>query len=210
MGYYRSSHHHTYMPSGTDLLRNVKPNMKSTYKAAKIRTGLCACLIPVGFILFVTGGFMGVSSFNPGFPPGVLIGFFMFGAGGFLTVFSSISIAKLKHLIGLIDEIQGHDKVSLESLSLHGTIGKSSLMLIIKKLINTGNLNEYELIGESGVAKKSIQARENDFTSTTSTATATASAWAENTPPPPKRCPNCGASVTEKNERTCRFCNSRL
>ena len=191
--------------SGNDLLDLVKPNIEAAHKRVSKKAVTFGALIPVCMVCFMAGlplGFMVSWAFIALTP----IGFFGFGFCGIMIGVSGSKTFKYKLLVTLKNEIMWNDKISINSLSLSHAVGTSSVIMLVKKMIDTGNLDGYEVIGQVGVAKRSVMARESDF----------AGAPAE-----PVRvvvdgvrrqlynCPNCGNAITS-GERFCDHCGTRL
>lgn len=193
------------------LVESIKPNVNASHNSAKAKRNLFAVLIPVCMILFMGGFSLAFEIKEPFDPPNFafllfgILGFIGFPICGVLMGFFSIKAAKFQIIITLKNEIEAHEKTKLDDLSLSGYIGKNSVVLVINKLIKTGNLVGYEVIGNVGVAKTELRAKERDFV-TPSTGGYTAPV--ENTRR--FKCPNCGAAITEKTGKFCTFCGTRL
>lgn len=191
------------------LVGCITPNIDGAYSAVKAKRNLLIALIPVCMILFMGGGILfGVTGggFGPNFAmlPLVFLGFIGFGVCSTLQGVFHLKLARLQLIVDLKHEIEARDKTNLNDLSLSSYIGKNSIIIIIKKLIDTNNLTGYEIIGSMGVAKTELRAKERDFI-----ALSAERIMAENMT---RRfnCPNCGAAITKDTDKFCEFCGTRL
>jgi len=200
------AHRAPYVPVAGDLIKLVTPNIHA--KNAKTKTAFAFAIagIPICMVLFMLGGALsGVISF--GFMALTLIGFVGFGICGMVLNVLHLKKEKYKHLIILLDEIKMNDKSIIDNLSITRTIGKNSVIGIIRKLIETKNLEDYEIIGDIGVAQKSLQARVSDFAVVVNKQVIMT---AQQEPQRPPRCSSCGAAVKQDSGRFCAFCGTKL
>ena len=219
--------------SGEALLGQVVPELVSAYAKTKkllarrlvflLLSGVCAV---VGLVLLITTGTStpregwehfwevfddGPEDFSPNlsFLPMVIVGVVL--AIVFLAGISRLAVKsnKLKTLATLTNEIKGHDKVSIEDLSISKTnlhVGNSGIVLIVKKLIETGNLAGYEVIGSVGIAKVSLHATDIDFLPPSEAV----NAMVNNVRKRASKCPGCGAPLNKSTGSFCVYCGSRL
>jgi len=187
-----------------NLAARVRPNMESVNRRATRRIVLSLLLIPLAIGVLVTGIVMSVNSDTFGPSPLIFVGmgciFFSFVLA---SVMGALKIAPSK-IVTLMNEVRANEKVALDSLSLSAFAGPAQVSLVVKRLIETGNLSGYELIGDVGVARTSIMARESDF---------------ESTPRPQRRnnrnqggfleCRECGEDVIA-NSSFCNHCGEML
>jgi len=223
MRHYHHHHHrhwneghqiHGQAVSGQALLRRVVPNLNALrrrYIMISMFLGLVALglvgLAILGFTVFARPfGFSGDMT-QPNFAivvPGMFGAVIMFGIA---FGYGGSRIFKINRLFEAINEIEGRDKVTIENLSLANFVGVAATTAIIEKLIATGNLKGYEVIGEVGVARVGMRFTEADFgrqVKVVKEVTATA-------PQPRKtRCDSCGAAVTGRSGRFCDFCGTKL
>ena len=161
-----------------------------------------------------------------------VVGFFVFLV---LAIVLAVRVHRLCALRTLVREISSVDKVAFDNLSIRRSVyslSNATTAAVVKKLIDTRNLDGYEVIGELGVAKISFHARESDFPKPQSAVANTANAIGKavgnitreftsgfnNTPAPQKeeakpknhRCPSCGSAITTASNRFCEFCRTRL
>lgn len=217
---YHSTSNHGMVGIGNvgALVESIKPDINSTYNSAKNLRTLFIALIPVCMILFMGGGMllgMTGSDFGPNLAmlPILFLGFFGFGACGALTGVFANKAAKLKLVIDLKNEIEARDKTNLDDLSLSSYVGKNSVILIINKLIETGNLKGYEVVGDVGVARTELRAKERDFVSKAvvdALQVANENMRSAQNTQKRYRCPGCGAPITEQTGKFCTFCGVRL
>ena len=193
--------------NGETLLRRVKPNIVRLYHRYMVLGIISGVGIAGSVAMFMGGGMAGMGNFDAGsfgFSPLVYVGFAGIAICSMLmSLFFTLAYHK-KILKDLLMEIKGHEKVSIENLSLQH-VGRGSLLLIIKKLISTGNLHGYEVVGEVGVARTDIGARVSDFMVGGRVAAAPQSSR-----PKKNKCDSCGANVTESTGDFCKFCGTRL
>ena len=122
-----------------------------------------------------------------------------------VILFTSV---KIDTSVKLMNEIKKTDKRRLDALFAYHSLGKTQMIAIINKLIETKNLEGYEVIGDVGIAKTELHAAESDF---------------EVAPPVytqviiqqplekrPNNCPNCGAAIKEDSGKFCPFCGTRV
>lgn len=242
---------------GDKLHKSIVPNITTVYSRAKRRSGvlglllgICFIVMIVSIILFITTGERTVkkgwenhyeafgSSFgntnlhpNMAFLPGIVI-----GAIGFITFIVFVSICgvrvlKLRTLKTLVSEIQAQEKVSLAHLSISQgfrTPSTASIIRIINRLIETGNIQDYEIIDEVGVARTSAHARPSDFNiastggggigigarvgAAISAFTNPAGTQIQPQPSQPRatHCAGCGSAIKKGSGRFCEFCGTRL
>ena len=193
--------------SMTNITAKVKPDMQSANKTATAWLVFSILLIPAGMICFMAPAFTGSFMDSGGFPPTIFIGMVCFMGGGVLSGVMGIKKAYISQIVNLMNEIKSHDKISIESLSLSTYVGKAQMIMLIKKLIETGNLSEYQVIGEVGVAKITVQARESDFVSTATYVNGPVTVTAH---PKPSKCPSCGSPITKDDDKFCDHCGTRL
>lgn len=210
----------------------IKPDIIGEFEKGKGRPGRFGLLMGLSIFLFVMSMILmfvtGEEVPDPFFGPGTtftviepnlfwLIGVFL-GLAGIITFAIKLGLSaskqtKLKILRTTILEIRGRDKVSIESLSINRAsffpISKSTILLILHRLIETGNLDGYEIIGEIGIAKVNSRAKLSDFGGKNPPA-----AVVEEQPQvvTGRRgvCPGCGAGVGRSKGKACEFCGTGL
>jgi|GEM_PF-2934073 len=219
--------------SGEALLKEVGPNIedartktKKSFRPSLIFFCISVFVAVLGLVLMIV---MGTSTPKPGwehfwdtfgdgpvnfsanwaFFPLILIG--AVGAVAFLIRVSKLTLkgSKQKALITIMNEIKGHDKINIADLSInktHSYIGKSTIFLIIKKLVETGNLGGYEVIGVVGVAKTSCRATERDFMSPAHAAGVIVGDVKKRA----AKCTGCGAPISKSSDGFCGYCGSRI
>ena len=184
---------------GPSLLAKVKPNIQGELAKAKRRKNILFACIPLCMIMFMGGAVLSSVTARGFFWPIPVIGFIGFGLTGVLLSVAHMNIFKLQALMTLIYEITGLERTSIDNLSLSLTVGKSSVILIIRQLIATRNLDGYELIGEVGVAKTGT-ARASDFMPSMQSVSGQFF----------HTCGRCGAVIGEQGGAFCSYCGARL
>jgi len=240
------------------LFKSIVPNIGGTYARAKKRTTLFSLLIAAGFIvmvvsiilMFTTGersvkkGWEGhYSAFGANFgnttisPNMAFLPFAIIGAATFvvfivLTSKNGMRQSKLGTLNTLVNEIASQEKASLAYLSISqgfSPISKASVIRIINRLIETKNLEGYEVIDEVGVARTDAKAVPSDFnvvaapqpvgigarvgaaiSAFTNPASDQTQQPAQPAKPRPTHCAGCGSAIKKGSGRFCEFCGTRL
>ena len=237
--------------TGDGLFNAVVPNVANAYRRSKIRLTMFSILLLVSLVttilcvvfMFITGDPAAgwerhheIFGSGPRSPNTTFIPFVIIGAATFVTsiVFTSIlgvRVARLHTLNTLVIEIVSQQKASIDFLSIRqgfNPISNVAVVRIINRLIETGNLQDYEVIGEVGVAHTSLHARPSDFNVVNTPPTLGARVGAAinaftnpnkqqqpTQPPAPEqprsnRCSGCGSAITKKSGRFCEFCGIRL
>lgn len=245
--------------SGSALYNNIVPNIPDAYYKVKKHTTVFGLLIAVCFVILVFsvvmfivtgertvkqgwqshydafGPSIGNTDLHPNFAflPGIILG--AVGLITFIVLTSTCGAraSKLKTLKELVFEIGAQEKASLDFLSIRQgfvPLSKAAVIRIINRLIETGNLQDYEVIGEVGVARTSFHAHPSDFNvidtgksvgfgarvgAAISAFTNPAAAKAQQAPqqPPQPRqthCVGCGSAIKKGSGRFCEFCGTRL
>ena len=129
----------------------------------------------------------------------------LLGLGAIPMIIISIKHNRLSILINLKERIRKNDKLRLDSISVSCVTDKDTTIKIINRLIETGHLSEYEIIGDVGIAKKQLGAVEKDFKVIPQFTQVII-----NEREPLRTCPQCGAAVTKDNRNYCSFCGTLL
>lgn len=242
---------------GDNLYKSIVPNIATAHRRAKRRStvlslllGICFIVMVVSIVLFIAtgertvkkgwedhydafGSNFGNTNLHPNmvFLPGIII-----GAIGFVISIIFISICgarvlKLRTLKTIVSEIQAQEKASLAHLSISQgfrTPSTASIIRIINRLIETGNIQDYEVIDELGVARTSAHARPSDFNTAStggggigigarvgaaiSAFTNPAGTQVQPQPSQPRatHCAGCGSAIKKGSGRFCEFCGTRL
>jgi len=152
---------------------------------------------------------------NTAYVPLVIAG--VVGAIVFLTLAISRMTAnrRRKALVKIIEKVTLNNKVGMEDLAfcmcnMRPLVNnEEALARIVERLIETKNIEGYEVIGLVGVAKTSLRARESDFvvaqhvnvvggnTTTQEQQRAT-------------HCAGCGSAITKESGKFCGFCGTKL
>jgi len=189
-------HHHRHHGnnhidfSSVDFISLVAPNMEGVYSAIRKKGKAAMVLVLVSFILFI-----------PTF--GLTMPLFMIG--GILAGINSQKEQKLKQIILLMNEIKYNDKCFIESLTMTRHKGRSSVAMVIRRLIETGNLDGYSLIGDIAVAKTSLGLSERNFTQGSQNIVFHPVSEARS-----NRCESCGAAKTGGDDKACGFCGTKF
>ena len=128
---------------------------------------------------------------------------------GFIFVFIYMfSLEKYNKLENLMNDIKDADKRRFDAMRLIYVLNKDAVMRITEKLIETGNLDGYEIIGDVGVAKTELDATETDFIVAPPAATHVTQVIVQQ--PRQTSCPNCGAPITQNSGKFCSHCGTKL
>ena len=109
-----------------------------------------------------------------------------------------------------MDDIKGADKRRFDAMPLiySFNMDTGAVIRIVAKLIETGNLDGYEIVGEAGVAKTELDADETDFIVAPPAATHVTQVIVQQ--PRQTSCPNCGAPITQSSGKFCSHCGTKL
>ena len=122
-------------------------------------------------------------------------------AGGFaLMMLFAWGAERRRHLVALMDEIEKHDRIRIDDLSLKNHLTNAELARLITRLIETKNLVGYTVVAEFGVAKSHLNAQPKDFLCPTVVASITA--------PRKSSCDNCGSPVVH-DRKYCGHCGTK-
>jgi len=183
----------------SDLIGTVKPNMEVEYKKAKRLQGLTIGGLIVCFCLFGVAGAL-VASLNLS-PILIFLPFIGFGGCAVGMSFGVNRCARCNAIIKLMDNVKAFDKIEISKLVSYGS--EAEMVVLIKKLIETGNLSEYRVISDKIVAKEGVFVSESEY---------------EQKEIPQenqtyrryvKYCPSCGKQVEEE-DKFCSNCGYRL
>ena len=216
-------HAHGGVVHSGSLLRRIRPNFKNR-RAGSRGTIIGILMIVGGLILFMSPAFFPMQYDEWGFlvpPPEAfiltIIGFFMFPAGGIVIAVSQMGRFKDRKILTLIQEIEANERVSIQNLSINFTIGTAGTIMLVRRLIETQNLQGYEVIGEVGVARITAQARPQDFTNqgmgVAGGGTMAQPVGQPVVQPQPQRrthCAGCSAPIRENTGRFCQHCGTKV
>ena len=176
--------------SSIDFVSLVGPNMEGIYSQTRRKVKASVTLVILAFILFIP-------TFGVTMP--------LFIVGGILASINSHREQKLKQIILLMNEIRYNDKCFIENLTLTRYKVQSSVAMIIRRLIETGNLEGYSIIGDIAVAKTSLRLSEKNFTHGSSNII-----FHPVSEPQSNRCESCGAPKAGYDDKRCSFCGTRF
>jgi len=168
--YYRQLYNHEenttqFRKTNEDLINFEKlicENIRGKYKKVRARFRLSAFFIPLCIIIFIGGVLI------PLFTKSYFVIFAIIGFIGLLTaIVNSILLStkrdNIKIIIKTIDEICGKDCSYISELFLAKLIGENKILKIIKKLIETRNIENYEIVGDIAVAKTELRLKKEDL-----------------------------------------------
>ena len=140
------------------ILKVIKPNFD--YKKYKKLAILFLICMLMSFVLF--GFLAGFSDrifgeFNIAL---IAIPFSSFFAGSMLMVFCMAKYSYAFQAESIIKQIKSNDKILIAGISMFYREG--DMLLIVNKLLETGNLSDYENIGDVMVAKKELCVSESE------------------------------------------------
>ena len=120
----------------------------------------------------------------------------------------SFSFEKYNKLERLMSDIKEVEKRRFDAVYLKFQLDNDAIIRIVAKLIETGNLEGYEIIGGVGIAKKDLRACEDDFIIVPPATAHITQVIVQQ----PKRtnCAGCGAPITHESGRFCKFCGTKL
>jgi len=205
---YRETSFSYYQNNSTNYERNIVPNMAEKFQTLKRRRTLLFVCMPLCMIFFMGGGVLSGVTQNFAFIAFVPIGFFGFAATGIALSFISNKITSVQSVVSLIGEINARDCTYFKDLSLARYVGENKILIIVKKLITTKNIDGYETVGDIAVAKKELYLKPSDLINN-STQGGSDSSKINLTVNRPTKCPNCGSAVTD-NSQFCSYCGSKL
>ena len=201
------------------------PNLRNS-KRRVVRNTLLFASIGIGFVVLAIlgatvfsrpfGNQPEWSTLEPMYAPNFAIMIpAIFGAMIMAVITASyggMGIYKINRLIDVLDEIGDNDMAPLALLSMTELVGITPTIAIINKLIQTKNLEGYEVIGQVGVAKITVQARESDFVKQARQSEPSfIGGDTQNTSQRRNQCDGCGARITERNrDKFCSFCGGKL
>ncbi len=228
---YRNNNMPTYRVNGRvmpmrSIVNYIKPDMEGELKKYRRTRTLCGVGLALCSVLFgIMGALMGVLfTDKPWAFVFVLVPFFGFAACGFGLTTSMMRVSYANIINDLIQRIKNFDKILLVKLA--DNCSEAETYEVVDKLINTGNLPGYRMVGELMVAKESVsasvsEAREEydrymgvqkvvNVAPQYSAVTADPYATDYNAASSEKNfCPSCGKEV-DKDDRFCPSCGKRL
>ncbi len=221
--------------SSIDAVKLIKPNIMRRKTVAKALMVLGILIVAGGFVGFaVTGAMLGMRGGGKGFGQFgfIFIPFFAVPFGVFFAAFSSAKLNGYNTLASIVELIKMSDRSIIDAVvpeaasrvvvnNVYGTSGyvDPQKLLIVKKLIETGNLEGYEVVADKVVAKcgtlTESEAEEmfDEYVSSKTPAFGFAAMPSAFTAAAEKpvivKCPDCGAPVGD-NEKFCQYCGRRL
>ncbi|MCL2587184.1 MAG: zinc ribbon domain-containing protein [Firmicutes bacterium] len=198
--------------SGQALLRRVVPNLHAL-RLRYVMITIILVFMSIGFVVLAVLGFTAFArpfgfSGNMTQPNFGMVVPGMFGALIMLAIaggYGGTRIYKMNRLFEVINEIQGRDKVTIENLSLSRLVGVASTTAIVARLISTGNLSGYEVIGEVGIGKVGMGFTEVDFGRQVNVKVDKQPSQQHRT-----HCSACGAAIKQGGGKFCQFCGAKL
>lgn len=137
----------------------IVQNMDAKIKKTRRLRNFCIVGVPLGFAMFGGGGALSVEV-GIYFIPMSIVGFFLMPVSFFCSALLSTRLAGMRKIIAIRDMILSQDKVLIYQLC--GDLNDMQTIMIINKLIATGNLEGYVIIGNVMVAKASLYISEED------------------------------------------------
>lgn len=198
--------------------KNLKLITGNLATQERIYGALAICgfiLCAASFIGFALTGFFVVGRMGLKYFPFILIPFFAFPLSMMLGVFFLTKKNYVKNIKNIADGIKFSDEKLIAEM-----FGVSDFQIkqgaeIVAKLIETGNLDGYELIGGVMVAKKTLMFTEEEAVARNDAylqpyramdeAKAAAAAG-----PVLTECPHCGAPITNTKARFCQYCGKLI
>lgn len=208
--HYRSSMPFSY--NGTqnigamNLDSNIVPNMTERCIKLKRRMVFLGLCIPICMVLFMGGAILSGVTGNFAFIAFTPIGFFGFAATGVFLGLTGQKMSGAKFVVETIDEIYAKDCTYIKDLFLAQHIGVNKTLIIVKKLIQTKNIDFYEVVGDVAVAKTELRLKAKDLIKNTASEVPTNINIITDKP---TKCPSCGSAITD-NSKFCSYCGSRL
>ncbi len=164
--------------------------------------------VVAGFILFALGGFTAVMTEGRTFAVAV-IGFILFGAGGVLSGINTGKKQAIAMYVSALNEIKLKEVCYFSELHIGKISGDGVAAAVIQRLIDTGNLQGYEIIGGRAVAKASLALKPSDLSPPASPAQGQASVvYIRDEREIETKCSNCGADF-QANEKFCSYCGKQ-
>ena len=199
------------------LLRRIRPNFKKT-SGGSTATVIGAIIMIIGILLFMSPAFTPqATSGSMGPPPLIFVGFFMFPVGAMIIGVGQYGRIKDRKILTLIREIEASERISIQSLSINFVIGTAGTIMLIRRLIETKNLEGYEIIGEMGVAKITAGATPQDFMGAQGANMGFAGSpvgmgQPVGQPAQQRRthCAGCSAPIRENTGRFCNHCGTKI
>ncbi len=174
----------------------IKKNMEK--HAAKLKAlsvfsgiGILVCFIGFGVLGFTMLG-------SSGFPAVILIPFFGFAIFGFLTSYFSMKATAAASAVKLMNQVKSSDRTDIENLCFAGT-APADVLYMLRLLIQTENLADYEIIADKVIAKKSLGLKPEDLFEPAIPADKDSAGT--------NKCPNCGAV---NSGRECPYCGFKF
>ncbi|MCI5790834.1 MAG: zinc ribbon domain-containing protein [Clostridiales bacterium] len=140
------------------LVNYVKPDMEGQLKKYRRTRTFCGIGLALSFVLFgIMGALMGVLFMDkPWAFALILIPFFGFAGCGFGLMTSMMRVSYANIINDLMQRIKNFDKILLVKLA--DSCSEAEMYEIVDKLINTGNLPGYRMVGDLMVARESVSA----------------------------------------------------
>ena len=210
------------------LDKNSNDNIHEKYEKLRKRKVLVYIWIPTwiallicSIILIITGS----NSWSNGDISFDLLGFFtalpvitmIFGfivLGSILFFSGLLQIDYFKELSKVIDEICKEDYIGVFKLSLAEKIATEKVPIIVKKLVDSGNLEGYEIVDSTLIAKTSLGSKLKGIIEKTKKERMVDKAVPANininiVADKPERCPSCG-SARVSDSKFCSYCGTKL
>lgn len=189
----------------------VKPDMDKKVKSYTALSVFGFILGIAGFVSFALFGILVVVRFGFEYFPYIVIPFVCFPAGMATGMVSLAKKAQFKALLGVAEQIKQYDRVLIVKLvpSAAGTYFASDYVLLIKKLIETKNLEGYEVVADVVVAKTELHVSEYDAKQEYEEYVKLQNGIVEEEEVITE-CPSCGAPVENLDAKFCQYCGKIL
>lgn len=141
-------------------VNRIKPNMEGKVGLYRARMIIGILMSVCGFIMFGLGGYL--SSINLGFIAVALCGFFMVPGGVILGTTSAVRRSECMAISAALEQIRQEDKILVARL--FPNVAELQAEMICEKLISSGNLKGYKLVGGILLVKEELSVSEEQAT----------------------------------------------
>lgn len=141
------------------LEKFVTPDMECRIRRLKRNRIFFIALAPLGFIMFGVGGFL--CTITVYCIPIPIVGFFMFPTSFLCAIMLTTKISCIRSIMDIVNNVKLQDKVFLYQINANPT-QELQTIATLKKLIELGYLEGYELVGNIMIAKQTLHVSVED------------------------------------------------